>query len=535
MPRPILLTTLCMTVALLNPLSTTTASAELAKGGAVLTPLVNDDTFAVGCLRLATLKTAGALDSLLQQLSKLPGQTPTDTSAIQAIANAIKSLQSAGVVDAYVVLGLTDLHKSGGPLIVLTVKSEQDRAALTSVLEGIAKQITANAAMPKLAIRPHGTTTLLVGFEAVVARYESAKPTDRANLTEPLDRLIAGGAAASVVFCPGPDFRRVVRELWPTRPDSAVPLTGELIDRWLSLELAINTPPDFKPRMALEASDTEAAKTFAKLWENLPAVVADFGENEKQIAQMKGFAELLIGLFPANVAEKRVEIALTTDRAQLEKLSAMFSKATDAAMESSRQRTRIHNFKAVALALLNHESARKRLPGPAIRDKDGKPLLSWRVRILPYLDQQSLYRQFHLDEPWDSPHNLGLLKKMPSEYGDQAYPALAREGKTTVVAPVGAKTVFDTTEGVKYRDITDGTSKTILIVEAPADRAVPWTKPEDWEVDMAHPKRGLERTDRDRFIAAYCDGSVSVIPVSVDEKTLRENLTRDGGEVTERP
>ncbi len=537
MLKQILLTALCATVALLTPLSTARAAADTATSNSPLAPFVNDDTFAVGCLRLGALNSAGALDGLLQQLSKLPGQTSTDSATIQTIAGVIKSLQSAGVVDAYVVLGLADLHKNGGPLLVLTAKTDQDRAAVASVLEGLAKQIAANPAMPKLAIRPHGPTTLLVGFEPVVARYESVKPIDRANLIKPLERLNADGAAASVVVAPGADFRRVIRELWPARSDSAVPLSGELINRWLSLEIAVDAPPQLKPRMALEARDAEAAQAFAKLWENLPAVVADFGENKRAIAQMKGFAELVVGLFPAKIAEKRVDIALTSDRAQVEKLTALLSKATEAALESSRQAARMQNFKEVALGILNYESARKHLPGPAILNKDGRPLLSWRVAILPYLDDQNLYlyRQFHLDEPWDSPHNLKLLKKMPSVYGDHAYPALAREGKTTVVAPIGSKTVFDTKDGTRFPEISDGTAYTILVVEAPAEKAVPWTKPADWEVDMAHPKRGLERTDRDRFIAAYCDGSVSVIPANADEKTLRENLTRDGGEVTKRP
>ena len=55
-------------------------------------------------------------------------------------------------------------------------------------------------------------------------------------------------------------------------------------------------------------------------------------------------------------------------------------------------------------------------PGPPITDKQGKPLLSWRVAILPYIEQQGLYQKFKLDEPWDSPHNQALLKEMPSTY-----------------------------------------------------------------------------------------------------------------------
>ena len=52
----------------------------------------------------------------------------------------------------------------------------------------------------------------------------------------------------------------------------------------------------------------------------------------------------------------------------------------------------------------------------SIVDKNGRPLLSWRVAILPYLDELALYEEFHLDEPWDSPHNRELISRMPSGY-----------------------------------------------------------------------------------------------------------------------
>jgi hypothetical protein len=80
---------------------------------------------------------------------------------------------------------------------------------------------------------------------------------------------------------------------------------------------------------------------------------------------------------------------------------------------------------------------------------------------------------------------------------------------------------------------TDGTANTILVVEVEPRRAVVWTKPEDWEVDLQHPRRGVERSDRRRFIAAWCDGSVQYVPVDADEAHLRAVLTRAGREVVE--
>src|SRR5262245_53734413 len=73
-----------------------------------------------------------------------------------------------------------------------------------------------------------------------------------------------------------------------------------------------------------------------------------------------------------------------------------------------------YNLRQIGLALLNyHQAHRGRLPPAAVRDKDDRPLLSWRVLLLPYLEHDDLYAQFKLDEPWDGPHNKALLEKMP--------------------------------------------------------------------------------------------------------------------------
>ncbi|MEX0585941.1 MAG: DUF1559 domain-containing protein, partial [Pirellulales bacterium] len=200
---------------------------------------------------------------------------------------------------------------------------------------------------------------------------------------------------------------------------------------------------------------------------------------------------------------------------------------------------RMNRFKEMLIAMLNYADVIKHLPPAAIFDKDGRPLLSWRVAVLPYMDKDEveLYKQFHLDEPWDSPHNRTLIEKMPDTFADPD-PIIRRaagDGKTTFQVPVAAETIFYNNQGTPYKEIADGTSKTILIVEVAPLRAVVWTKPEDWEVNMRHPRSGVERTDRDRFTAGFADAHTSTIPVEVDEATLRAMLTRAGREVYDWP
>jgi hypothetical protein len=171
----------------------------------------------------------------------------------------------------------------------------------------------------------------------------------------------------------------------------------------------------------------------------------------------------------------------------------------------------------------NHVDAYKgRLPATATFDKQGKPLLSWRVRLLPFLGEQKLYRQFHLDEPWDSPHNKPLLARMPEVYQGPNR-KLNREGKTLYLLPVGKAAAFkEGPEGPIFpKDFPDGTSNTILIVEADDAHAVPWTKPEDLTIDPEHPERGLGGHFRDIFVAALADGSIRFIAEGISKQTLR--------------
>src|SRR6185295_10166602 len=137
--------------------------------------------------------------------------------------------------------------------------------------------------------------------------------------------------------------------------------------------------------------------------------------------------------------------------------------------------------KQIMLAMHNYHDIHKRFPAQAIYDKSGKlPLLSWRVLILPFVEENGLYKEFHLDEPWDSEHNKKLIEKMPAIFNSPG--ADLPPGKTCYVVPRGKNTLFEGDKGMRDRDIVDGTSKTIMLVEVGADKAVTWTKPDDMEV-----------------------------------------------------
>ena len=153
--------------------------------------------------------------------------------------------------------------------------------------------------------------------------------------------------------------------------------------------------------------------------------------------------------------------------------------------------------------------------------------MSWRVKILPYIDEAALYNEFHLDEPWDSDHNKPLLDKMPAVYKD---PRLGDLGnKTVYLVPTGDAVVFFNNTGANMKTIIDGTSRTILAVEADPAKAVPWTKPDDLEIDSKEPAAGLATKGGVFFVVAV-DGSVHVLSGDIDPETLWALFTRAGRE-----
>ena len=216
-------------------------------------------------------------------------------------------------------------------------------------------------------------------------------------------------------------------------------------------------------------------------------------------------------------------------------LISVMLPAVSSARQAARRAQSTNNLKQIALAMHNYHSAHQAFPPAYLADKEGKPLLSWRVAILPYIGDPGLYEQFRLDQPWDSDHNKKLLAKMPQVFLSPGSRHAQAQGKTSYMTGRGETTVFTGAKGTKLAEIVDGTSKTIMAVEANDQAAVPWTKPDDFALDPRNPTSGLVGLRNGGFIAAFCDGSVRFISKSVAPATLRATFTRNGHEVVDLP
>jgi len=188
-----------------------------------------------------------------------------------------------------------------------------------------------------------------------------------------------------------------------------------------------------------------------------------------------------------------------------------------------------NNLNQIGRAIFFYYDDHKHLPFHAIYSKDGKtPLLSWRVAILPHLDQEALYKEFRLDEPWDGPHNKKLIARMPKAY-EAVGLGQKEEGLTYYQVFTGPDTVFDGTKKVKFNDIKDGTSHTILVIEA--HDPVIWTKP----ADLTLPKEkdqmpAVGGQFKDKTHVLFCDAHVDFLSRKVSPVTLRALVTPNGGE-----
>jgi hypothetical protein len=209
----------------------------------------------------------------------------------------------------------------------------------------------------------------------------------------------------------------------------------------------------------------------------------------------------------------------------------------------------IRNLLAIGNAMSNHFYATKRFPsatgiGNQFRKDDNtyqaidRPHLSWRVSLLRYFDDpkvKSLAEQFKYNEPWDSDHNKKLIEKMPDVYKSPGSKVTA-EFKTVYLTPRSDKSLFPANnKRFGYKDVTDGKVKTMTVVEASDDRAVIWTKPDDYDIDEQNPSAGIVGLRSGEFLALFLDGVVRVLPANIAPEHLNALYTRAGGETIDLP
>jgi hypothetical protein len=281
----------------------------------------------------------------------------------------------------------------------------------------------------------------------------------------------------------------------------------------------------FRAELVLQSASQDAARRLAgHLPKMLQAAYNAVPELQRR-APRETFQSLLAQLAPKVEGDR---VILRMDG--LQSLGGLRFAAIAAAAIQDRVRRGANsdNFKRILLAMHNYHDTYQMFP-PYTKDRDNKGIvgLSWRVYLLPFLGESKLYQEFRLNEPWDTPHNKGLIARMPKVY--QSGWIGMPPGRTTFLAPAGEDTVFGSGKAIRIQDITDGTSNTAVLAEVKPELAVPWTAPQDYAFDPAAPARGLHVLDDGRFLAGLADGSVHQLRANVKADLLLHLFRKSDG------
>jgi hypothetical protein len=486
---------------LLAPAQDKVDSASRAR---VVAPYLDDQTIAVAHVDVTRID----LDALTNTLTALANIPPKQIEADrQALGQWRNAFVGAGGKDLYVVFSLADLPQRPPYAMVPlgTGANAKDLAAL----------LTSEPAHWEVAEKID--QVLFAGSKAARQRLQGLKPSARPALAPAF--AAAGDTALQILILPGVDTRRVIEQTLPTLPaelgggPSTVLTQGV---QWAAV--GINPPPRLDLRLVIKSQDAAAAQRLAD-W-----TTAALGRLKglKEIQDAYPDLERLLGQLTPKVSADRLTLTLG-EKTLTEALKPALTR-----LRANAARIQVMNsLRQIGIALHNYHDLNGAFPTAAIYSKDGKPLLSWRVAILPFVEQNDLYKQFHLDEPWDSEHNQKLIAKIPVLY--RTHPDL-EAGRTTLLGVAGPAAMFPGRQKLTIRDVIDGSSNTLFVVDAAPDRAVVWSKPDDYRYDPKDPGAGLNGPEGG-FLALFVDGSVRFISRKIKPETLNALFTRNGGEV----
>ena len=222
-------------------------------------------------------------------------------------------------------------------------------------------------------------------------------------------------------------------------------------------------------------------------------------------------------------------------------LTALLLPAIRAARETAKGARCVNYLRQIGLSYHNYHDTHGPFPPAYHIDEAERPLYSWRVNILPFVEQQKLYDIFHLDESWDSGHNQALFENRPWIYAcPQQHHFKGRPGDCPYGMIVGPNTISNGPNAVTIPEITDGTSNTILVAET--RKNMPWSSPTDISfaslamgVLKRNDSRALEngissRHRKEETAVVFADGSVRMLSPKIKPEILQALATINGGE-----
>ncbi len=433
---------------------------------------------------------------------------PNDAATRQQVAIA------EGVVGAFRNAGADHLYLSaaprswvdGGPLLVIPCENSAAVNGLVSMALGV---------LPKEP--PQGTWiepgVFVAGAQAAIDRVRKQEPVTRADLILPLtssDRL-----DHMIVLSLPRNARDELAAIWPDRLPKTAPIQLSPQQLARDVEACViewSLPPDPQARITILTSDPESSRR----------IVLQLDRLQETFAAMDSLVHV-------NVDESMVRVELRVDAA------VELARETLRQQRSSGREAEMSNLRQIGVAIHNYHLVHEHLPPRCFVDPDGNPLLSGRVGLLRYLEQQALYDSIRLDRAWDDEANQSLQSTAVLVFRGTSDEAAAPT-ETPFRFPVFPGSAWEGDGPPRsFSDIRDGNVNTIAMIAAPAGDAVPWASPEPWVISTADPI-GDVFGDRDEVVVLMFDGSVRVlVRDETDREQLKAMLTIAGGESVDPP
>lgn len=525
-PKPVKYTVFCLLAILL------TARANAQSLAEVFEPLITERVVAVAYADLSKTDVAGLSREIERRLAEPLG---FDLPDMNEAHQKIQELRELGLSRIYLTFRLSDIQ-AGFPLIVMRVEQNKDPKAALKFLE---TEFQLPLSEIEFKIRD---STIYLGAAGQLDRLLDEKPEKKRDLSSGFEAI--DEASVGLLIFGDSDSRRVVRELLgnfefplnklaaargqPEMPVEFPKISGELIAdevNWMATRIDVSQQASLK--FAFDAKTDAAASAVNEFLSGTISSLLRIAESEIP----KEIIEFAAAYLKPKLVGRRSVIELNLQ--QFDNVAALLLPGVKAMRSTAQRTTERNRLRQLALGMLNYESVHGHFPDPAGSQVDGTPGLSWRVHILPILDEGELYDKFNLDEAWDSEHNLALIDQMPDAFKSPLAKGV-EDNKTIFQIPISATSAFRPGEELKITDVSDGTSNTLLIVTTAPTKAVIWTKPQDWNVDAKNPWKGLAREERDVIQAVRIDASTFVLPKTLSSENLQALITRDGEEVIPR-
>ncbi len=493
-----------------------------------LLPLLDEQSFFLGRIQLGKIDLAKIMIPLVQKKA-IPA---AEAAALGFFLNLQKNSIEKVIDEIWFSASARDTATYFLPSIMIKTKPAAKTEDLLNLLKNMPLPINIQTASGQV-IRKGQNSILPLSFVIreekgfylleQVGAVKDTKKTKRTDIVQGFDAM--GSLPFGAMLFPSKDNPLDLGKIFPSLK-KAKGKEGEasgILNGLKLVTLGIYLDP-WRIEMVIQTENSELAndvqKSILKAIQSIPDLVQAQVEEVGKDPVFKALAAMVKSV---SIMDDKVTIVITDFDPYFE-IAARINEQNQAKAAAALSMNKVKN---IATALLAYHKDKGKFPPAATLSKEGKPLLSWRVQILPYLGHNFLYKQFRQNEPWDSEHNKKFIRRIPPSFRESQ--ENFDKGTTPFQAPVGIATLFTPGgTGTNSIQIINELSNTIMLVKVPEDKTAIWTKPEDWEIDISLPAKDLLKGFSNAIVFACADGEVKAIPLKEAEEKIKSMLVIDG-------